>query len=281
MLRRTLVSFALIVFFALPAAADPLIRLGADGKPAPAAASEVREENGAVVLKFKQPNAKAAAAALKGKLGRGVTIETPDDVTVRVRGARVPELLKGLARVDTPLKAPAATASADDPFGGMDSGGPPALQVPDGSASIRATNPGGNPRADGATVQAGTGAPQALDIPTTTGAGAPRTPAAPAEGADLLFTGRVVVVSEGAFPDATIVIEVTQSPTNAEYAPLVKVGEKVSVKPRLRGRALTQENAQVLGALFGRAGDEVRVRLAPPKRRNPTPFEIEAYDRLK
>lgn len=92
--------------------------------------------------------------------------------------------------------------------------------------------------------------------------------------------GKVVSVTPGEFPHATVVVQVLRGPTGALAASLKK-GAKVTFKPVLKmsGKApdWNDEDTQVnIGAWYLRAGDQVRIKLG---KQDKDTFEAVLIDR--
>lgn len=92
--------------------------------------------------------------------------------------------------------------------------------------------------------------------------------------------GKVTAVKAGAFPNATVTVQVLRGPTGAAGTK-VKKGAKIAFTPVLKkkGAAIdwTDENTQLnAGAWYLKAGDKVRVKLGKESKGG---FEAEIIDR--
>lgn len=226
-MRRFVALFVVALLVAVPAVQAKTL-LDNKKKPTAGLTESVKTENNAVIVTLTGPTANAVIDALKKKYP-GATIEKINDKQIRIRGQAPAKIIAQLQKIDVGDPQATQVAMDSDPF--EDIGDGPGLQVPDGSASIRARR-----RADVGSAQAGGAVAVAQAAPAGT-----MNPAGNLAANAVVI--KVTKVERQQFPQATVTGTVESAPSDARYA-TAKAGSEISLVPSFNGNVLRGEANQ-------------------------------------
>ena len=218
-----------VVLMLAAANAEPLLKLEGDTVKPGLAEKWVQKDDTTVVLTLKEAKADDVKKQLETALQGKATVTVVDPKTVEIKGIPKKFVFKELAAVDI-KSSEAAVAAKSDPFAALGGSGSIALEVPDGSSSLRARK-----KTDFSGIDAGN--------------------------KDAVATGKVLKVTQSKkFPEVEIEILVLKAPKDAKLG--IKKRSRIVVIPTFGKLDVKDPTFKVnVGAWFLKKNDKVQVEI--------------------
>jgi len=220
---------SLTVLLLATASADPLIVMEGDTiKPGLAEKWEQKDDT-TVVLTLKEDKAHEVKKQLDSALQGKATVKVIDKKTLEIKGIPQKFVYKELAAVDI-KSSEAAVAANNDPFAALGGSGSIALEVPDGSSSLRARK-----KTDFSGIDA--------------------------KNKDAVITGKVLKVKQSSkFPEVTLEILVLKAPKDKKLG--IKKRSRITVYPSFGKLDVKDPTFKVnVGAWFLKKNDKVQIEI--------------------
>ncbi len=258
-MRRIYVGliFVLIVSFSGWALAENLVKIEGDQiKPALAQSWKKIDDN-TVQFVLKEPKAALVKEQLAKVLAGKAMVKAIDEKTVEVKGIPADSVFKEIAKIDIALTESAVAKAEEkkkDPFASLGGSGAVALEVPDGSAALRARKK----VSFGKDAKKKPASPELKKAPAQPAVVAQQVAVKPAEKPKKIVA-KVLKVVRKEFPNVCLQVLVKRAPRKCE----IKRWKKIKVMVQFSKLDLSDPQFQTnVGANFLRRGDVVRLEIS-------------------